>query len=117
LKRAALAAALFVPGAAHAQETTAAQLYDRCQGCHSPDRDRTGPRLGGLFGRRVGSVAGFEYSAALGSLTFIWDDRTLDRFLANPQAVAPGTRMDFHGIDNAAQRRELIAYLHRVLAR
>ncbi|MCC7046639.1 MAG: cytochrome c family protein [Alphaproteobacteria bacterium] len=102
---------------ADADEAGVRRLYDRCEGCHSPDRNRTGPMLGGLFGHSAGSIRDFDYSAAMASLTFQWNDQTLSRFLENPQAVAPGNKMEFRGIDNAAERRELIEYLHRMLER
>ncbi|MCC6471017.1 MAG: cytochrome c family protein [Alphaproteobacteria bacterium] len=98
-----------------ADDATVKRLYDRCEGCHSPDRNRTGPMLGGLFGRSAGGVKDFDYSAAMASLTFQWDEQSLSRFLENPQAVAPGNKMEFRGIDNAAERRELIEHLRRLL--
>lgn len=113
-----VAAALLVAShGARADETTIKALYNRCEGCHATDRNKQGPMLDGLFGRSAGGVAGYEYSAALSGLTLHWDDQTLGRFLADPQGFAPGNKMEFRGIDNAAERRELIEYLHRVLKR
>ena len=70
------------------------KVYERCMACHSLERDRTGPRHEGLIGRRVGSVAGFAYSAAMkkaGVAGMVWDEATLDRFLENPLKAMPGT--------------------------
>lgn len=78
------------------------QLYEaRCGGCHSVAADRIGPRHAGLFGRRAGSVAGFDYSPALQRAGIVWDARTLDRWLADPEALVPGQRMGYRQIGRA----------------
>lgn len=89
-------------------------VYSRCLACHALAYDRTGPRHCGLFGRRAGSVKGFAYSEAMKKSDIVWNARTLDRFLANPTAVVPGTTMTYAGITDAAERRDLIAYLKHV---
>lgn len=91
-------------------------LYARCIGCHSIDRNRVGPMHRGLFGRTAGSVAGFDYSAAMKRSGIVWDAATLDDFLANPRAVVPGTRMTYAGIADAQERADLIAYLKQATA-
>jgi cytochrome c len=88
-----------------------AAIYERCLGCHSLAADRTGPRHCGLFGRRAGTVTGFAYSDAMRSSKLVWSARTLDRFLAAPLAVMPGTSMGYAGITNPRERADLIAYL------
>jgi cytochrome c len=87
---------------------------DRCLGCHSPERDRTGPRHCGLFGRVAGSVAGFDYSNVMQDSDIIWDRNTLDQFLESPLTFMPGTRMGFAGIKNATERSNIIAYLEEL---
>ena len=82
----------------------------RCTGCHAMDADREGPRLGGVFGRKAGSVAGFAYSAALKSSGLTWNDATLERWLSDPDMVVSGNNMDFH-VPKAEERLDLIAYL------
>jgi cytochrome c len=64
-----------------------------------------------VFGRRAGSLPGYSYSAAMKAQTFIWNDQTLDRWLARPADLVPGTAMAFAGIDSKADRDALIAYL------
>ena len=86
-------------------------LYARCLGCHALTYNRTGPKHCGLFGRRAGSLAGFNYSAAMEGADVVWTDSTLDRFLANPNAMFPGTTMGYAGIPNAQERADLIAWL------
>jgi cytochrome c len=101
-----------VPGAPEGDAARGEQVYERCAACHSLAHDRTGPRHCGLIGRRAGSVPGFEYSAAMRSSGLVWDASTLERFLASPMAVVPGTSMGYAGVDDAAARRDLVAYLH-----
>lgn len=86
-------------------------IYARCFACHSLDTDRTGPRHCGLFGRRAGSVPGFDYSPAMRASGIVWNAKTLDRFLADPVRTVPGTSMGYAGIASARERADLIAYL------
>jgi cytochrome c len=86
-------------------------IYERCAACHSLDRNRTGPKHCGLFGRRAGSLPDFEYSPAMRASGFVWNERTLDRFLAAPTKVVPGTSMGYAGIDDPRERADLIAWL------
>lgn len=69
------------------------QLYTRCMACHALASDRVGPRHCGLFGRRAGSVPGFNYSPAMRNSRIVWNDKTLDRFLAKPLKMVPGSTM------------------------
>ncbi|HEX4829032.1 MAG TPA: cytochrome c family protein, partial [Xanthobacteraceae bacterium] len=87
------------------------EIYARCGACHALESNRTGPRHCGLFGRRAGSVPGFDYSAAMKGSGITWDARSLDRFLANPLATVPGTAMTYAGVPDAQERADLIAYL------
>ena len=86
-------------------------IYSRCLACHALAYDRTGPRHCGLFGRRAGSVAAFEYSAAMRRSKIVWSEKTLDRFLANPLNAVPGTSMGYAGVTDRQERADLIAYL------
>jgi cytochrome c len=87
------------------------QIYARCMACHALATDRVGPRHCGLFGRLAGSVPGYDYSASMKNSHIVWNERTLDRFLANPPGVVPGTKMTYAGVDDAGERADLIAYL------
>ncbi len=86
-------------------------LYARCQGCHSIARNRVGPLHRGLFGRTAGSVDGFNYSKAMNESGIVWDEATLDDFLAHPRQTVPGTKMTYAGIADAQERADLIASL------
>lgn len=85
----------------------------RCTGCHSMDEDRIGPRHRGVFGRKAGSVADFNYSAAVKGAGFSWDAAKLDAWLTNPQALLPGQRMNFR-VAKAEDRADIVAYLKSV---
>ena len=87
------------------------QEYGRCLGCHSLDRNRTGPRHCGLINRRAGTQPGYEYSRAMLESSLVWNPETLDRFLTSPLKIVPGSTMGFAGIKDKRIRRKLIAYL------
>jgi cytochrome c len=99
--------------AAAADARRGEQVYARCLACHALAYDRVGPRHCGLFGRRAGSVPGFDYSPALRHSNITWNEQTLERFLARPMAVVPGTTMTYDGVRDAKDRSDLIAYLER----
>ncbi|WGD50160.1 cytochrome c family protein [Bradyrhizobium sp. CB1650] len=85
-----------------------------CAPCHSlePDRNMTGPSLAGLWGRKAGSLPSFErYSDALKSSGIIWDDRSLDGWLTDPERMVPDNEMPFKGIKDASDRADLLAFL------
>lgn len=81
----------------------------RCTGCHAMNADREGPSLAGVFGRKAGSVAGFDYSPGLRSSGVTWNEATLEKWLRDPDMVVPDTKMDFH-VPKAQERADLIAY-------
>lgn len=85
----------------------------RCTGCHALDADREGPRLRDVYGRKAGSIAGFEYSKSLAHSGLTWNPATLDQWLTDPDAMVPGNNMSF-ATPKAEDRRDLIAYLQQV---
>lgn len=82
----------------------------RCAGCHSLDQDREGPRLRNVYGRKSASIATFKYSDALKATHIIWNDAWLDKWLTNPESIAPDTEMDF-SVPKAEERAAIIRYL------
>jgi cytochrome c len=102
------------PGAAGPGDTARGKaLYQGCLACHSIDDNDLGPKHRGVVGRPAGSVADYNYSAALKNSGLIWDEATLDRWLTNPSALVPGTKM-FFKIDDAQARADIIAYLQEL---
>jgi cytochrome c len=120
----ALAALLAASIAATAEGDAArgARVFQRCYSCHSVDPNETaqlqGPSLYGVIGRRAGSVPGFEYSDAMkakGAAGLIWSADVLSRFIADPEALVPGTPMVvLPPLQDARDRADLIAYLASV---
>ena len=110
---AVLALAAVAPAAAAPDAARGEQVYGRCLACHALAYDRVGPRHCGLIGRRAGSVPGFVYSPAMKGSGIVWNAASLDRFLAAPMRVMPGTAMTYDGIADAAERADLIAYLEQ----
>lgn len=107
---ASLSSAVAAPGVAARGEHD----FRACAPCHSiePDRNMTGPSLADLWGRKAGSLPSFDrYSDALKSSGIIWDDRTLDGWLTDPQAMVPDNEMPFEGIKDARVRTDLLAFL------
>jgi cytochrome c len=87
------------------------QLYEsRCIGCHSIEENRAGPAHKGVYGRKAGLAKGFDYSPAVKSSRIIWNERTLDRWLTNPEATIPGNKMGF-AVPDPVDRADLIEYL------
>ena len=86
-------------------------IYDRCQACHSLERNRSGPKHCGLFGRPAGSIEAYPYSDAMRNSGIVWDEASLDRFLEDPFEALPGTRMGYAGVKDPQERADLIAFL------
>ena len=85
-------------------------LYEANQHDDSLDKNDVGPRHRGVFGRKAASLPDYDYSDALKSANIVWNEETLDKWLTDPQAVAPGAKMFFH-LDNPQDRADVIAYL------
>ena len=87
------------------------QLYEsRCGACHSIDENRAGPAHKGVFGRKAGLAKGFDYSSAVKASKIVWNAKTLDRWLADPEKLIPGQKMGF-SVPDAKDRADLIEYL------
>lgn len=96
---------------ATAADPNGKDLFERrCTGCHALDREKEGPRLRGVYGRRSGTVPSFQYSDGLKKAHLTWDSASLDKWLTDPEKVVPDTDMGFHLAD-PAERRAVIAYL------
>ena len=117
LKYASCAMAVLALGpstTSRAGDATAGQqvFTTRCGVCHATEVGvkKFGPSLAGVFGRTSGTEAGYEYSSALKGAAITWDEKTLDRYIENPPADVPGTKMPVTLPDNDA-RQNVIAYL------
>lgn len=105
----------------HAQEGDAARgerVFQRCYACHSIAPGETasvqGPTLFQIVGRPAAAISGFDYSEAMrekAAAGLVWDAATLDRYIADPEMVVPGTRMSVPAMRDEQERADLIAYL------
>ena len=107
---------LLVPGVGQAQGDPKAgrAIYGSapCIACHSFNCNRQGPMLKGIFGRKAAAIPDFPYySESLRKSGIVWDEATLDRYLADPAAMVPGTTMTLGQVKDAKQRRDLLAFL------
>ena len=85
----------------------------QCGICHAvtAGQTRIGPTMFGVVGRPAGGVPGFPYTPDHAKLGIVWDEATLDKYLANPRAMVPDTSMFYPGLKDDAKRADLIAYL------
>jgi cytochrome c len=95
-----------------------ARTFQRCYACHSLSGDDrlSGPTLRGVFGRRAGTLTGFEYSPPMreaGERGLLWTAETLDRFLEDPEEMVPGVRMGGVRLRDPDERRAFIRWLQR----
>ena len=85
----------------------------RCVSCHGDGGGREGPPLaGGVFGKKAGTVPSFAYSNGLKQSGIVWNEATLEKWLADPDLMVPDNKMDFH-VPSAQERLDLVAYLKR----
>src|SRR5579859_1125384 len=85
-----------------------------CRSCHTTDpggSDMIGPNLSGIFGRKAGTKAGFSYSDGLAKAGWTWDADQLNKWIENPKALVPDTKMTFVGLADPNDRRDVIAFL------
>src|SRR6516225_188991 len=118
-----LAAVLAMTGVAaagaHDDPKAGAKNYRACASCHSlePGVHLTGPSLAGLWGKKAGTVDDFaRYSKQLKAADLVWDENSLNAWLADPAKLVPGNYMVIRGIMNNKTRGDLIAFLKQALA-
>jgi cytochrome c len=88
--------------------------FKKCLPCHAVGEDaknKVGPVLNGLDGRKSGTVAGFAYTEANKNSGLVWDAATFKDYIKDPKAKIPGTKMTFGGIKNEEEANNLWAYL------
>jgi len=88
-------------------------VFRQCRACHQVQdgRNGVGPHLYNLVGREIAAVDGYRYSDALANKEGVWDPAAISAFIENPREWAPGTKMGYAGLDDAADRANVIAWL------
>ena len=98
-----------------------ADIFRACVACHTLGADqanRAGPTLAGLFGRRIATLPGYDFSDALKRLDIVWTPETVSRlFEIGPAAYTPGTKMPEQRIGSEQDRAALVEFLERVTKR
>ncbi|MFQ5534456.1 MAG: c-type cytochrome [Sphingomonadales bacterium] len=90
------------------------KLFKKCATCHTANKGGKrliGPNLWGIAGAPMAIKEGFRYSSALKKAGGVWDDQSLDAWLADPKAFIAGNKMTFRGIKDTSDRADLIAYM------
>jgi cytochrome c len=112
-----VAATLIVASAATASAQDVGkgqQAFGLCRACHQIGEDAQnmlGPELNGLDGRKAGSVPDYAYSDANKKSGIVWTADTFKQYIKNPQAMVPGTKMTFVGINDEQKISDLWAYI------
>ena len=112
---------LFIVAAATASSGALAQdvdagktSFNKCRACHDIGegaKNKVGPVLNGLEGRKSGSIEGYSYSDANKNSGITWSKETFLEYIRDPKAKIPGTKMVFAGIKNENEANNLWAYL------
>src|SRR5215470_434279 len=92
------------------------KIFAKCKACHTVEagKNKVGPSLAGVVGRKAGMAEGFNYSDAMKNSGLTWDEATLNTYLTSPKKLVPGTKMAFPGLPNEQDRLDVIAYLKSV---
>ena len=114
----AILAVLLPVAAPAADEELELAFNDHCRECHSflKGDNRLGPTLYGVVGRKAGALPNYAYTDSLKSAGVTWDEATLDKWIADPEAVIPDNGMSppYPGVADAAIRKRIIAFLKEI---
>jgi len=106
------------PALAEGDAAAGEKLFAKCKTCHTIEagKNKVGPSLAGLFGRKAGSAPDFKYSDAMINSGITWDETSVSEYIANPKEKVPGNKMICPGVKKDEDRANLIAYLKQATA-
>jgi cytochrome c len=112
------ATAIPVPAAAAGDPEAGEKVFRKCQTCHEvkAPKNKVGPHLVGIFGRKAGTVEGFKYSDAMKNSNVVWNEETISAYVKEPKGYIPDNRMVFPGLKKEEDVANLIAYLKEATA-
>lgn len=104
------------PALAQGDAANGEKVFNKCKACHTVEegKNKVGPTLYNVIGRKAGSLEDFRYSSAMkeyGAAGTVWDEETLNAYLEAPKEVVEGTKMAFVGLKKPEDRDDVIAYL------
>ena len=106
---------LAISSAASAQDAAAGKtVFNKCLACHAIGegaKNKVGPELNGLNGRKSGSVEGYSYSEANKNSGITWDEANFKEYIKNPKAKIPGTKMVFPGLTKESEINDIWAFI------
>jgi cytochrome c len=112
---AALGITLASNGIVHAQDVAAGKTaFNKCMACHAIGegaKNKVGPELNGLDGRKSGTAEGYSYSEANKNSGITWNEAEFKTYIKDPNAKIPGTKMIFIGVKNETEVNNLWAYV------
>ena len=110
---AALTLALGQPVRADGDAAKGEKVFGKCKTCHeiATDKNKVGPTLHGVIGRKAGTVPGFKYSEAMAGANVTWDATTIAEYVAKPKEFIPGNKMAFAGLKKEDEIQDLVAYI------
>ena len=106
--------ALSSPAQAAGDVAKGKKAFKKCSACHTPEqggKNKIGPNIWGIFGKKAAQREDFKYSKALIEANLTWDEATLDQWIKKPKDLVKGTKMVYPGLRKESQRKDLIAYI------
>jgi cytochrome c len=120
MKKLTLSAVVLIASSAAAPSALAQDVaagktsFNKCMACHSIGpgaKNKVGPELNGLDGRKAGTVEGYSYSDANKNSGITWNEAEFKEYIKDPKAKVPGTKMAFAGIKNDKEVNDLWAFI------
>jgi cytochrome c len=101
------------PARADGDAAKGQKVFAKCKTCHeiATDKNKVGPTLQGVIGRKAGAVAGFKYSEAMRNSGVTWDTTTIAEYVAKPKEFIAGNKMAFAGLKKEDEIEDLVAYI------